>query len=384
MAAEDAPFDAVDWSAVEGGSRLRRRTVAFALAMAAVAAAVTYDFVVVPAGEPTLPWWDVTGLDWLFVVTWLVVATFGVAPLVARPRLTAFYWQRLRRQPVTLGCLVVIGCFVLVGSVGPLVVPRPELNIQHAFQPPAWMAIDVGYVTNCVGPVRDGRCHGTWQHPLGTTNGGRDVLAYVVHGTRIAVAVALLSSALLVPLGTAVGATAAYRGGWTDELLMRFVDLVQAVPAFLVYLVVVFLLEPNIFLLVVLFGVTSWGGVARLVRAEALGVGETGYVRAAESAGAGSRHVLRRHLLPNVAATVLAATAMQIPTLVLTEAALSFLGRGAELSLSWGQLMKAGFEYLPSYWWISTAPAIALSLTALAFNVFADGLRDVLDPREEL
>jgi peptide/nickel transport system permease protein len=186
-----------------------------------------------------------------------------------------------------------------------------------------------------------------------------------------------------VPIATVVGTTAAYFGGRVDSLLMRYVDLQQVIPAFFVYLVVQFLYGGSVFLLVLVFGLLNWGGVARLVRSDALEEVESGYVKAAESAGHGRLRIVRRHLLPNVSSTVLTAVTLQIPTLLIIEATVSYLDLGARTQLTWGLLIAGGFteNTFPSQWWIAASPVLALILTTVSFSVLGDALRDALDLR---
>jgi peptide/nickel transport system permease protein len=181
-----------------------------------------------------------------------------------------------------------------------------------------------------------------------------------------------------------VGTLAGYLGGTVDDLLMRYVDIQQTVPAILVYLVGVYLLRRSLFLVVLVFGLLSWGGIARVVRSEVKQRKRESYVRAARAAGASRLGVVRDHVLPNVSNTVLTAVTIQVPTLLLAEASLGYLGLGERYSKSLGQLVRLGttefdFTQVP---WVATEAALALALTAVAFNLFGDALRGALDPRD--
>jgi peptide/nickel transport system permease protein len=200
---------------------------------------------------------------------------------------------------------------------------------------------------------------------------------------RVSMQVGLIATFVSVTIATAVGVTAATVGGWVDEALMRYVDVQQTFPTFFLFLFLAYLYGGSLFALVVIFGVTGWGGIARIVRSEALQRREADFVRAARSAGASKFHVIRRHIVPNVSNSVVTAATLNIPFLVLSEAALSFIGLGDVALPSWGQTIAAGRGDLATAWWISTVPGVFLFATILAFNFLGDALRDALDPRTE-
>jgi len=397
-----AAFETVDWGTIEPTRRvLRGRTVAFALATLALAAGVAYDQAVVPEGEPTfegigpslslfgqdlLPlYWDVTGIEWLFVTAVVAFACFVVTPLATRPRLARLYWRRLRRDRLATASLVYLGVVFVVGVVGPVLYP-PSVDVAVQSQPPAFTSVEMNYyVSDCVGPVRDGRCHGTLRYPLGTNALGKSLTALVVSGTRVVVELAFVTSLFIVPLATAVGTVAGYFRGRTDTVLMGYVDAQQTVPAFVAYLVLAFW-GRTLFLFVLVFGLFSWGGIARLVRSETLQRREEQFVLAAKNAGAGDWYVLREHVLPNVASTVVTAMTRMIPLLVLLHTAVAYMGMNNIMNESWGETIANGFNGLqaafPQVWWTPTVPVLFLALTVMAFGALGDGLRDALDPRE--
>jgi peptide/nickel transport system permease protein len=214
------------------------------------------------------------------------------------------------------------------------------------------------------------------------------VLTYTLAGTHVAAVITLVASMIIVPLATAVGTTAAYVGGRVDGVLMRTVDVVQAIPPLFAYIIIRFVLGGggDMLLLVGVFGLLSWGSAARVVRSETLKESEKSYVKAARNVGAGGVGIVQRHLLPNVSTTVISTTAHQISILILTEAALSYLELGAPHTPSWGTIIADGasgttFGQLLETWWISVFPMVALAVTVVAISVFGDSLRDVLDPR---
>jgi peptide/nickel transport system permease protein len=310
MGGEPDTFESVDWS--ETGSRLStlsRRDRGAIVAGLALVAAFVYDYAVLPASRPTVTVpveWNVTQLDWLFVTTLLALLFYVVVPLYANRRLTAYYWREFRKNRMAvlgLGYLLVV---FLIGVVGPLVLDKPDLAVRQAYQPPAFVGVDASVPVNCLGPVVDGQCRGTMAHPLGTTGDGKDVLVLVVYGMQVSMKVGLISTLLVVTIGTTVGTVAAYGGGLVDEALMRYVDVQLVFPAFFLYLLLTYLFGGSLFMFIVIFGLTGWGSIARLVRSEALQRAEEAYVTAARGAGAGTFYVIRRHLVPNVSNSVAA------------------------------------------------------------------------------
>ncbi|WP_435363389.1 ABC transporter permease [Haloarchaeobius sp. DYHT-AS-18] len=236
--------------------------------------------------------------------------------------------------------------------------------------------------TSCEGAAAvSGGCYGSWAEPLGTNRYGKSMVKLVFDGMRIALQVALISSVLIVPLATLTGTVAGYVGGIVDDLLMSYVDIQQTVPAIVVYMITVHVFGRSLFVLVLVFGLLSWGGAARLVRSEVLQRREEDYITAAESAGAGKTRIMFHHVLPNVSNTVLTSVTRQIPQLILAEAAIAFLNLNDIMLISWGETVSISLKFLPDGWWMSTIPVVFLAVTVLSFSVLGDALRDVLDPR---
>jgi peptide/nickel transport system permease protein len=378
----DESFEPIDWDDVSGRRRLMtRRTGAFCIMVSLLGCWFFYDYVIVPPGKPTIGQWNATALDWLFGLSLLVFVFYLLVPLVQNRRLTRRYWRQLRTNPLAVASLGYLCLFFLLGLFGPLIVGQPGATSTTIDQPPVGVSISTFAAGHCVGEVSNGMCHGTLRHPFGTTLGGVDVLTAVIAGMRVALELALIATMLLVPLATVVGTVAAYIGGWVDEILMRYVDIQQVIPAFFVYIIAQFLYGPSLLLLVVIFGLLNWGGTARLVRSETLQKRETGYVRAAKNTGADELHVIRQHLLPNVSNTVITAVTLQIPLLIIMEATLSYLGLGDTTVYSWGTLIALGMNRFPSFWWTATFPIVLLVCTTVSFSLFGDALRDVLDPQ---
>lgn len=382
---------------------LSRRTAGFLLSLFALAGVIAYDYYYVPSNRALVGTWFPTQHVWLLFVALLVLAFYVGWPLAANPVRSRRYWRRLRGNPAAVASLAYVVLFLVVGLAGPFVVEEEVASLFRRYQPPVFVGVKESTIGNCIVPAVDGVCTGTWRFPLGTDHIGHGVLTRVVYGTRASLVVAAVGSMLVVPMASAVGIAAGYLGGRVDEALMRFVDVQESVPSMVAYVLLSVLFGESMFLLLAVFGLLSWGGIARLVRSETLQRRESGYVRAAREAGASHLHVARRHLLPNVSGTVLVATTQLVPLLLLTHATLEFLFLLDPFLPSWGQSIAEGlstkfmtFPKLSGFgppgfpvpfrekWWVATMPALALTATVTAFAVLGDALRDVLDPRSEV
>jgi peptide/nickel transport system permease protein len=273
--------------------------------------------------------------------------------------------------------------FFAVGVFGPALTEPPTLDFAAQSQPPAFTSVRTLVAEECNGRVAGGKCYGTLADPFGTTRVGESVLTITVAGARVATQLAFVLAVVVVPVATLVGTVAAYVGGVVDEVLMRTVEILQVLPAVVVYFVAILVYGRSLLLLVVVFGLTSWGGVARVVRAETLRLREREYVTASRAAGGSRAHVLRHHIVRNVSSTVLPAVTLQIPTVIFVEAGLAFLDLSDPELLSWGNIIAQGIAHFNTRWWVASVPLVVLVVTLLAFNVLGDTLRDVLDPRLE-
>lgn len=220
------------------------------------------------------------------------------------------------------------------------------------------------------------------EHLLGTDQFARDVLSRMLYGARVSLSIGFIAVAISASLGTLVGAVAGYLGGWVDTVLMRTVDVVISFPRLILLITIIAILEPSIFLIVVVLGLTQWPGTARLVRGEVLSLREREFVQAAEVLGFSKVRILARHLIPNALVPVIVAATLGIGNTIVLEAGLSFLGLGVQPPTpSWGTMVADGRNFPVRAWWLSTFPGLAIVAVVLAFNLVGDGLRDALDPR---
>jgi peptide/nickel transport system permease protein len=199
----------------------------------------------------------------------------------------------------------------------------------------------------------------------------------------ISMKIGFIATLIAVTIGTAFGTVSAYAGGWVDEVLMRYVDIQMSYPTLILYLLIIYAYGGGLVLLIFLLGTFSWEGMARYVRSKALSVSEEEYIKAVRVSGASSYRVIRRHVIPNSASSIITDITLLIPAFLLAEAQLAFLGLGDPTVASWGQLISAGRNDLSFAPWIILAPGLMLFLTILAFNFLGDALLDALNPEAE-
>lgn len=389
---EELHGTSIEWGEGSDADVLTGRDGVFLLGVVAIAATFVYDYTQFSGSEPLVAQWNPQEFEWLFVLSLLIFALYVVVPLVQKRELTRQYWRQLRNDRLTLLSLVWLSLVFVLGLLAPVIYGTLTTDTSALHNPPFGFRIIDILAGGCAGTVSNGYCHGSLAHPLGTTGNGEDVLAYTVTGMRVALAVTLISGTIIVPLGVAVGTMAATIGGWVDETLMRYVDLQQTVPAFFVYILVQYVYYRSLLLMILVFGLLNWGGLARHIRSDVLRTREAGFVRAAKSAGIGQLQLIRRHLVPNTWDTIVTAATFQLPMLVIMEVTLSYLmisSGGGTQSLgdprvnSWGQLIAVGMREFPTYWWVPVIPAISLLFTVVSISRLGDTLRDVLDLQAE-
>ena len=285
----------------------------------------------------------------------------AAVPLDDRPR------RRWRvRSPRTLAVtLSILVLFVVLGIFGPQIAPEDpnQLNLVGRLQPPFFQS------------------EGSLDHPLGTDDLGRDTLSRLIYGARIS----LVAIAMIIPLATLIGSLlgliAGWFGGWTSRVIMAMVDLQLAMPGILVAVLLAAIWGPSLRNVVIVLVFALWATFARIVRGETLALREREFVIAARTIGAGDIRIMARHILPGLVNSIVILATLNVATVIIAEAGLSFLGVGVpQDTISWGAMISQGRNLLSSAWWLVTVPGIAIITVSLVVNVFGDWLRDYLDP----
>ena len=219
-------------------------------------------------------------------------------------------------------------------------------------------------------------------HILGTDGDGRDVAAQLIWGARISLSVGFVAVGIATIIGIILGAMAGYRGGWVDLVLSRIIEVIMCFPTFFLILAVLAFVGPSIYNIMIVIGITSWTGIARLVRADFLKFRNREFVVAARVTGMSSRRIAFRHILPNAMAPVLVSASFSVAAAILVESTLSFLGFGVPPSTpSWGSILSQAQAYMDIAWWLTLAPGFAIFLSITAYNLVGEGLRDAIDPQ---
>lgn len=284
----------------------------------------------------------------------------GVAHSPTTPTKKA--WQRFRRHPLAMIGLTLFGVIVLLALAAPLIdrYPPNEINLADKFQAPSW------------------------EHWLGTDRVGRDIWSRTLHGGRVSLTVGFIAAFMAMTIGTVFGALAGYYGRSVDMITMRFTDIMMTFPRVVIMLTVATFVGQSIRNVILLIGLFSWMGTARLVRGQVLSLREEQFVLAARSLGVRDRGIISSHVLPSLAAPLLATLTFAISAAILLEAGLSFLGVGIPPpTASWGNMLELArsLDVLQDGPWMWIPPAIMILLTVLSINFIGDGLRDALDPK---
>lgn len=262
----------------------------------------------------------------------------------------------------TIIVLVVVVAAIFAPYLAP--VDPNQQRILDTLQPPIWLESS----SNAI---------------LGTDYLGRDILSRIIYGARVSLTVGLTAVAIAGMIGAVLGILAGFRGGWTDSVIMRFADFQLSVPFIVLAIAVLGILGPSLRNIIIVLGITGWVTYARIIRSEVLAVREFDYITAARAIGSSDGRIMVRHVLPNVAAPMIVISSLEVARMIISEAALSFLGLGVPATTpSWGGMVSDGRNYIQANWWIATFPGLAIVLTVLGINLFGDWLRDTLDPRQ--
>jgi peptide/nickel transport system permease protein len=274
-------------------------------------------------------------------------------------------WREYRRNTLGLVGLGILVLAVVMALAAPLLADSAGLHAVNTVNNPAW-----------ANPSKFA--------PLGTDHLGRSVMTQVIWGARISLLIGLAATVLAILIGSVVGITAGFFGGWTESVLMRLTEWFLVIPFLPLAIVLASILGPSIQNIILVIGITSWPFPARLIRAQVLTLKERLYVDRARALGASQWHLMTRHILPNVSGLIIANTTLTVPVAILSETTLSFLGLGDPSRASWGKMLQESFEagaLTQQAWWYYVPPGVCILLVVLAFTLCGQALEEVLDPR---
>ncbi|MDO5298069.1 MAG: ABC transporter permease [Clostridia bacterium] len=293
---------------------------------------------------------------------------------IARPSLTFTQdaMRRLVKNKVALVCVVIIILLTLLSIFAPMLSPFDyrEQHYGHTNAP-------IGTV--CDDDTMPGYGH---VHLFGTDTLGRDIFTRVWMGGRVSLTIAIVSALVDLVLGSIYGGISGYFGGTLDIIMMRLLEIINGIPYLIIVILLMMIMKPGMVTIIVAYSLVGWIPMARLVRGQVVALKQQEYIAAAEAMGASASRIIARHLLPNTLSVVIVRVTLSIPSAIFSEAYLSYIGLGIPLPMcSWGSLAQAGIENFRIYPSQLIIPAVCISLTMLAFNMFGDGLRDAFDPK---
>jgi peptide/nickel transport system permease protein len=269
-------------------------------------------------------------------------------------------WHRLKKNKAAIVCLFVILVIFLIAILAPVIAPYPyaQQDYSNTFAPPSG------------------------EHLLGTDQLGRDILSRLIYGAGQSLQLGVISTAIASVIGILIGAIAGYYGSWTDTLIMRFFDIYQSIPMFLLCITLAAVMGPSLTNATLAIGISMIPGPARMMRASILSIREMEYVEAAKAINDGSARIIRKYIIPNAIAPLIVFVTMNIGMNILAGSALSFIGLGAQPPVpEWGALVADARNIMRDHGTLALYPGICIMITVLAFNLLGDGLRDALDPR---
>lgn len=275
-------------------------------------------------------------------------------------------WYSLKKSPTGMAGLICLTLFILMALFAAQIAPHDPLtqDLRNISKPPAWSE------------------GGNDTHLLGTDNLGRDLLSRVIYGSRISIGVSLSGTILSCIVGTLLGTIAGYFGKWVDTLLGRIMDIQMSFPFMLLAIFIVAILGNGLFNIVIVAILTSWVRFARIARAEVLSIRSMDYIDAVRALGGKNFRIVTRHLIPNIASSVIVVATLEMSKIVLMEASLSFLGLGVPPQIpTWGRMLSDSQQYLQTAPHLAIFPGVAITLLVLSMNMFGDWTRDYLDPK---
>ena len=279
--------------------------------------------------------------------------------------------RRLLRNRAAMAGIIILAAIVLLALLAPLLSPfaYDEVNYDLISCAPGWWPVEAA----CSAPG----------HIFGTDAIGRDIFVRVLYGARVSLAVGLVATVVSLVIGVLYGATAGYLGGRIDGLMMRVVDVLYSLPFIFFVIILMVVFDRNFILLFVAIGAVEWLTMARIVRGQTLSIKQKEFIEAAKAAGVGPLGIITRHVIPNVVGPVMVYVTLTVPTVILTESFLSFLGLGIQEPLtSWGVLISDGADQMETAPWMLLFPALFMAVTLFCFNFVGDGLRDAMDPKD--